>query len=184
VATRYKSVRTREGMERRRLAAAHELLRLGRSGVKKRGVLAALAKKYGVSPPTMTRWKDKAFAKGVAGLRSTKAPGKPARLTPAQKQKLSTMLLQGALAHGFETDAWTGKRVAKLIEAKFGLHYSWKYVPQLLREQLDMSVQVPKRRPREQDQAKVKAWLRDEWEPAKRGRSPASGPSISSMKPG
>lgn len=183
VAVRYKSVRTRAGLEKRRLAAGQELLRLGRSGVRKRGTLSRLSKKYGVSRATMTRWKNTVFTERMAGLRSTQAKGKPAKLTNAQKEKLRAMLLEGAMAHGYQTDAWTGKRVAALIEKTFGVQYNWKYVPQLLREQLGFSWQKPRRRPRELDPAKVEAWLKDTWEPAKRGRSPASGPSSSLTKP-
>lgn len=93
------------------------------------------------------------------------------------------MLVEGAIAHGFETDVWTGKRVSRLIRDKFGVDYNWKYIPQLLHEQLGLSWQKPNRRPRELDEAKVAKWLSDVWEPAKKGRSKTSGQSGSSTNP-
>lgn len=171
MAARYTVKLSREEMERRRLAAGRELLRAGR----KRGIQAQVAAKYGVSTATANRWHKQVLKNGLKGIRLTKAKGATPRLTVVQREKLRRMLLEGALAHGFDTDVWTGRRVARLIQDSFGVKYNAKYVPQLLREQLGFSSQKPDRRPRELDPEKVKAWLRDEWEPAKRGRSRASG---------
>jgi transposase len=172
---RFVSKLKRDEMERRRLAAGRELLREG----DKYGAQAKIARKYGVSRPTVKRWKAVVDSEGLEGLRSTKATGVP-RLTDAQRAKLQDMLIEGALAHGFETDVWTGKRVSRLIQDEFGVKYSWKYVPQLLHEQLDLSWQKPARKPRELNERAVKKWLKDVWEPTKKGRSKTSGRSGSS----
>ena len=173
---RYVAKLSRQEAEKRRLAAGRELLR----GHGQRGNQARVAKKYGVSRPTALRWERIALEEGLDGLRSTKAKGAPPKLTDQQRERLRTILLQGALKQGFDTDAWTAKRVARIIEREFGVKYAWKYIPQLLREQLGFSWQKPERKAREIDPAKVEAWLKNVWEPVKRGRSTGSGASGSS----
>lgn len=179
MAARFVSKLKRDEMERRRLAAGRELLRAGDEW----GAQAKIARKYAVSRPTVARWKAIVDAEGIDGLRSTEARGNPPRLTDAQREKLREILVEGALTHGFETDVWTGKRVSRLIQDKFGVKYSWKYVPQLLHDQLNLSWQKPARRPRELNQRAVKKWMKEVWEPAKKGRSKRSGRSGSSTNP-
>jgi transposase len=176
---RFVSKLKRDEMERRRLAAGRDLLREG----DKWGAQTKIAHKYGVSCPTVGRWKKIVERDGLDGLRERPAPGASPRLTPGRREKLRTMLIEGALAHGFETDVWTGKHVSRLIRDKFGVEYNWKYVPQLLHEQLGLSWQKPNRRPRELDETKVAKWLTEVWEPVKKGRSKTSGRSGSSTSP-
>jgi len=146
----------RKELERRRLAAARELL----ASKGDWGDRARIARTYGVNPGTVTRWAQRVRRGGVDALRATKARGKPPGLTAAQREKLRALLLEGAAKRGYETDVWTGKRVARLIRDRFGVAYSPEYVPQLLREQLGFSWQRPERRPRELDPAKVRRFLR------------------------
>ncbi len=122
---------------------------------------------------------------GLEALGATRAPGKEPRLTPAQRERLRGMLLEGAAAHGYDTDVWTGKRVARLIEEEFGVAYNPDYVPELLRTQLGFSWQKPNRRPRELDPRKVEEFLAT-WREVKRGSSRAAGPpgSWTSRGPG
>ena len=179
MAARFVSKLKRDEMERRRLAAGRELLRAG----DERGAQAKIARKYAVDRSTVARWKAIVDAEGVEGLRSTKALGKTPFLTDAQRGKLREMLVAGALAHGFESNVWTGKRVSRLIQDEFGVKYSWKYVPQLLDAQLDLSWQKPARKPRELNPRAVKKWMEDVWKPTKKGRSKASGRSGFSTSP-
>lgn len=177
--SRFVSKLERDEMERRRLAAGRELLGAG----EERGAQARIAREYGVSTATVARWKATLDAKGLEGLRGSKAPGKPRQLSAAELRKLREYLIDGAVAHGFETDVWTGKRVSRLISEEFGVKYSWKYVPKLLHDQLGLSWQKPARRPRELNERAVATWLTNVWEPAKRGRSKTSGRSGSSTNP-
>ncbi len=155
-------------MENRRLSAGEELQQF--EPELDYGYRVKIAKKYGVSQATVTRWDQTLRREGVAALLSTKAKGQPPRLTSQQKQQLMRMLAQGAPRHGYETDVWTGKRVAALIRKEFGIEYSWKYIPELLRDQFGFSWQKPDRRPHELDPEKVRKWLRYSWTPAKKGR--------------
>lgn len=59
---------------------------------------------------------------GSKGLTSRgKAKGAKSRLDSVQLKELESLLLDGALEHGFSTDNWTRERIASLIlkECKF-----------------------------------------------------------------
>src|SRR5438874_7342259 len=64
---------TREDMETRRLAAAKELL----TGVTQ----SQVARTYGVSRTTASRWHRSIVQRGFDGLRKRRATGRPSRLT-------------------------------------------------------------------------------------------------------
>lgn len=163
-------------MERRRLAAGRELLAADPDDY---GCQARIADEYGVNPATVSKWNTAVRKGGIEALKSSTNAGRPPRLTDDQKRRLEHMLLQGALEHGYETDIWTGERVARLIHEEFGVEYNPKYIPEFLDKQLGFSWQKPSRRPRELDPEKVRQWLKTKWEPAKKGRSKASGGSSS-----
>ncbi len=169
---RYVPKLSREEMERRRMAAGRELLKSRGDW----GDRAHIAREYGVNPGTVSRWAERVRSGGLEALRATRAEGKEARLTPAQREGLRVMLLEGAVAQGYGTDVWTGKRVAQLIQDHFGVSYNPDYVPELLRTQLGFSWQKPNRRPRELDPRKVERFL-GTWREVKRGSSREGGPS-------
>ena len=115
---------TRDEMERRRLEAAQDLLK----GVTQ----ARVARKFGVSRTTASRWYKTLDRHGVERLRKRKAPGRPSRLNAAQIAELPAIYAMGARAFGFETDRWTTGRLAHAIEARFGIHYDPDHVGRLM----------------------------------------------------
>ena len=117
-------VLSREEMEKRRLAAASELL----GGLTQ----SKVASKFGVSRTTASRWARALTHNGVEGLRKRRATGRPSRLQPAQLAQLSDIYNEGALASGFESDRWTTSKLAVVIEQKFGVHYDQDHVGRLL----------------------------------------------------
>src|SRR5947199_7470201 len=102
---------TREDMETRRLAAAKELL----NGVTQ----SQVARTYGVSRTTASRWHRSIVHTGFDGLRRRRATGRPSRLTADQVDSIRAMYFEGAMAHGFSTDRWTTERLAKAIDRQF-----------------------------------------------------------------
>ena len=56
------------------------------------------------------------------------------------------MILQGALVHGFPSNAWTCARAAALIETTFGLVYTADHVGVMMKE-LGLNPQKPDKRP-------------------------------------
>ena len=115
---------TREDMETRRLAAAKELL----TGVTQ----SQVARRYGVSRTTASRWHRSIVHKGVDGLRLRRATGRPCRLTADQVDSIRRMYFEGAAEFGFSSDRWTTGRLAKAIEKQFGVRYDQDHVGRLM----------------------------------------------------
>jgi transposase len=115
---------SREEMEKRRLAAASELL----GGLTQSKVAA----KYGVSRTTASRWARALTNKGVDGVRKRRATGRPSRLRPDQLAELREIYTEGALACGFESDRWTTSKLAMIIDKRFNVHYDQDHVGRLL----------------------------------------------------
>lgn len=114
----------RNEMERRRLEAAQDLLK----GVPQ----ARVARKFGVSRTTASRWHRTLDRHGVERLHKRKAPGRPSRMTASQMAEVQEMFALGALAFGCETDRWTTARLARAIEARFGIRYDPDHVGRLM----------------------------------------------------
>jgi transposase len=156
------STLTREQMEERRLAGGR-LLHAGRLSQ------SEIATKLGVSRATVSVWNKQLQNGGLRRLRRRLARGRPARLTPAQRQDLLRGLKRGALAFGFETDRWTLPRIQKIIVQRFGVTYHENYLSRFL-QKLNWSPQVPLPRARERDEAMIRAWLAHDWPRIKKRR--------------
>lgn len=152
---------TREQMEERRREGAR-LLRAGKLSP------TAIAHRLGVSRAAVSQWSKQLGQGGMRALRRRKAPGRPARLTGAEKQALVRKLKRGALASGFPTDHWTMGRVRQLIEREFGVRYHVKYIHRLLTD-LGWSLQQPLPRAAERDEELIRTWLAHDWPRIKKG---------------
>ena len=113
--TAAQGVLTRDEMESRRLLAAQDL----QTGLTQSHV----AKKYGVSRTTASRWNRALSGKGVEALRKRRAPGRPSRLSADQVRIIMEIYQGGPRAAGFETDRWTTARFAEAIFMRFGVRY-------------------------------------------------------------
>ena len=123
---------------------------------------AEIARQLGVSPTAVCVWKRKLSTHGKESLGMQKATGRPPRLKKADKAELEKILKAGARAAGFESERWTQKRVQKVIEEKFGVHYHRNYISRLLHD-MDWSVQKPEARALERDEELIRAWLSKDW---------------------
>ena len=111
---------------------------------------------------------------GRAALRSRKPIGRPRKLTDAQRQELAALLAQGPAAHGYaDAYLWTTKLIARLIKDRYGVDHHHDHVGVILHE-LGITPQVPARRAKERDEARISQW-RDTFWPAllKKVPSPA-----------
>jgi len=114
----------RDDMETRRLAAASDLL----NGTKQ----SQIARRYGVSRTTASRWQRSILSKGLESLRKRRATGRPSRLTDDQVEAIRAMYFEGALAYGFSSDRWTTGRFAEAIDRRFGIRYDQDHVGRLM----------------------------------------------------
>ena len=106
---------SRDEMESRRLLAAQDL----QTGLSQ----SQVARKFGVSRTTASRWNRTLSGNGVESLRKRRAPGRPSRLTADQLASLTETYRAGPRVAGFDTDRWTTARFADTIFGLFGVRY-------------------------------------------------------------
>jgi transposase len=115
---------TRDEMESRRLLAADDL---------QRGLTQSqVARKFGVSRTTASRWHRALNGRGVEALRKRRAPGRPSRLNVEQLKVVAEVYRAGPRACGFESDRWTTARFAEAIQARFGVRYDPDHVGRIM----------------------------------------------------
>ncbi len=145
---------TREQMEKRRLLATANL----QTGIKQVDV----ARKYGVSRASVSRWAGTFEEKGLEGLKMQKATGQPPKLGQEDLQRLAEILVGGPQVHGWKTDLWTAKRVAEVIWKEFRVRYHPHHVPKLL-HRIGFRPVKPKRQAVEKDEKRKQEWLATTW---------------------
>jgi transposase len=138
-------------LERRRRHAVN-LLHQGESPTE-------VARFVGVHRVTLYRWLRQEQQPGglTARPRFCQAP----LLTDRQLAQLEQLLLQGAKTHGWPNDLWTCRRIATLIQRRFGITYHPDHVGRFLHKRLRWSCQKPARRARERDEPAIDRWKRD-----------------------
>jgi transposase len=167
--------RDRQAFEERRLDAAE----LFAQDVHQ----AEVARTLGVSRQTVSRWHACWQAEGTAGLRSRGAPGRTPRLSDAQLEQAEQALLEGAKAHGFDTNLWTLGRIAEVIWRTTGVRHHPAHVWKLLRHQLGWSLQRPTRRARERNEQAIRQWVATDWPRIKKTPGAGVRSSASSTSP-
>ena len=122
--TAAQGILTRDEMESRRLLAAEDLQRgLSQSQV---------ARKFGVSRTTASRWHRALAGNGVEALRKRRAPGRPSRLNTEQLRVAAEIYKAGPRTSGFDTDRWTTARFADAIQARFAVRYDPDHVGRIM----------------------------------------------------
>ncbi len=166
---------TPEQMEERRLAAAR-LLGQGRLSQ------ADIARQLGVSRASVCRWAATLAQEGGRGLQARSITGRPPRLGGKAWARLGRLLDRGAMAAGFDTERWTLKRIAALIEREFGVNYHPRYLERPLKAH-GFSVQRPATRAKERDELVIAVWPKREWVALKKRRSGSTARFSSGMRP-
>jgi transposase len=145
----------RQRLQARRLRAA-ELFAVG---VRQ----AEVARQLGVSRQAVSGWHARWRSGGTEALRSRGPTGPRPRLSDQQLARVEQALLAGATANGFVGELWTLARIATVIERLTGVRHHPAHVWALLRYRLGWSVQRPKRRAAERDQAAIDRWVAEDW---------------------
>ena len=143
-----------KALERRRRAA----IPLFKRGMGVREV----ARRLKVEASSVCKWRQAYLKEGENGLIAKPVPGRPRKLADGILQRLLTILLEGALAYGYPNDLWTLKRIGRVIQQEFGVHYHHCHVWKLLRQK-KWSCQVPERRAWQRDDKAIAHWKRYKW---------------------
>jgi transposase len=116
----------------------------------------------GVHLRTVQKWKARHDKRGDAGLDSKPALGRMPKLTDRQIQTVLGWFTKSPRAFGYSTELWTSRRVRDLIQKTFGVTFNANYICEWLAARR-VTPQKPKRQPRQRDQARIDAWIRDDW---------------------
>jgi transposase len=156
------------GVRPRRDFAALEKRRLAAARLFERGLTPAeVARRLEVSCQSAVTWLRTWESQGRVGLRGARRAGRLPRLNAEQLGAVEGALLEGARAHGYNTDLWTLARVAEVIEQVTGIAYHQGHVWRILRS-MGWSRQKPVRRAMERDDEAVARWVRDVWPQVKK----------------
>ena len=120
------------------------------------------ARRLKVARQTVSAWRRQYREQGAAGLRQAGRAGRKPLLDAAQRERLTSLLLEGPQAHGFPTPLWSCPRVARLIGDEFGVDYHEGHVWKILRA-LDWSPQRPVGKARERNEEQIRTWKRKTW---------------------
>lgn len=123
---------------------------------------AEVARGCGVSWRSAHEWHRAWSAQGATALQATAKPGPAPKFNVEDVAVLAKELRRGPLAHGYENDLWTLRRVGRLIGETFGKKVSQSEVWRLLRR-MRWSPQKPKRKARERDEEKIAQWKDKKW---------------------
>src|SRR5208337_5643626 len=77
---------------------------------------AEVARHFGVSCQSASRWHQAWEKGGKSALKKTPKAGRPPRLKPQNLPDLKRALKAGPGEHGFPTELWTTQRIAQVIE--------------------------------------------------------------------
>lgn len=81
-----------------------------------------VARLFGVSRMTLTRWVHRLNRAGVAGVVEKPRPGRPPQLTPRLRRQLWADLQQSPEPHGLPRAAWDGPTLTVHLRRRFGVH--------------------------------------------------------------
>ena len=153
---------SQEELEKRRRRAI-ELLKESKK------TLSAVAHSVGASKSSVFRWYQEYQEGGSKALRSKVIPGRPPKLSQAEKNRLAEVLLSGPLVAGYRSDLWTLKRIAQTIHKHFGTQYHPNHVWRLL-QGMGWSCQKPERRALQRNEKEVVRWKVYRWPRIKKSR--------------
>jgi transposase len=143
--------------------------------------LAEIAQLLDVSLSSVKRWKKAFQQQGPSGLAAKQHPGPRPKLSEDEREQLCDLLVAGACASGYDTDLWTCRRVAELVEREFGVSYHFNHIGRLLHA-LGFSPQKPLRRASERDEEAIDRWRKEDWPRIKKRDDDSKPASCFSMK--
>jgi transposase len=134
----------------------------------------SIATSIGVTKGAVSQWMRVARTQGEDALRARPHSGRPAELTPAEKQLIPELLAYGAEAYGFRGEVWTCSRVRKVIEWGLGVSYHKSHVARVLKA-LHWTPQMPVQRAAQRDEAAITLWRTEVWAALKKRHAWSAG---------
>lgn len=123
---------------------------------------AEVAGQLGVSWQSTHGWYQRWQSGGAAAMEPEGRPGPASKFSDEEAALIIGELAKGSVAHGYQNEIWTLRRVGALIRTETGKKASPSEVWRLLRR-MRWSPQKPQRRARERDEAKIDKWKQEDW---------------------
>lgn len=124
--------------------------------------IASIVERLCAGRSTVYGWLHAFVLDRFASLQTRKPAGRPAKLTPTQKQRLVAVVAAGPEAAGYTTGCWHSALIQALILREFGVLYTVHYVSELLRN-LGFSYQKARFVSDHLNEEKRQAWLTETW---------------------
>lgn len=162
---------------RRRLAVERVL-----TGYTQREVAAFLE----VSEGAVNRWLSNYRQAGgsLEGIKAKPTPGRPRKLSAQQERTVLGWMSKPPTRFGFATELWTSRRLAALIEQRWGILFNSNYLVEWLSAR-EFSPQKPAQPAKERDEVAITRWIQEDWprlqkKPKKKGRISCSSTKAAS----
>lgn len=122
---------------------------------------AAIGQKYGWPESTVYSWLRRFDERGpVAALRDEPRPGRPSRLSDAQRRQYVAAVQEPPSAVGLDAPAWSPALLQEYLVREFGVEYSLEHCRRLLHA-AGLSVQTARPTHFKADPARQRAWRRE-----------------------
>jgi transposase len=121
-----------------------------------------VARTLDLGEQTIRDWLHAFILQGLASLYYHSSKGRPAKLTPSQRNELKQLVLEGPEAAGYTSACWTSAMIADLIQLHFQVSYHPGYVCQLL-STLGLSYQRAKFTSDHLGSHEAILWLEETW---------------------
>jgi|SRR5271166_2066541 len=143
-----------EELEARRRLAVQRVA----EGWKQKDVAAFL----GVTERAVNGWVAAHRRAGDDGLNRKPHAGAKPKLLKKQEASVLSWLAKSPLAFGYKTDLWTTKRLAEVIEKRFGIRFNSNYLAEWLTKR-GYAPQKPETRAVERNNTPIGQWVAEEW---------------------
>jgi transposase len=127
-------------------------------GWKQKDVAAFL----GVTERAVNGWVSAYRRAGDDGLKGKPHPGAKPKLSKRQEASVLSWLAKSPLAFGYKTDLWTTRRLAEVIEKRFGVRFNSNYLAEWLTAR-NYAPQKPETRAVERNNVAIGRWVAEEW---------------------
>ena len=127
-------------------------------GWKQKDVAAFL----GVTERAVRGWVKAHREAGDDGLKAVPQPGATPKLSARREESVLSWLAKSPLAFGYQTDLWTTRRLAEVIEKRYGVRFNANYLADWLTRR-GYSPQKPEVRAVERDGPAIARWVAEDW---------------------
>lgn len=124
----------------------------------------------GVSLRAVGKWVAAYHASGDDGLKAKPRPGATPKLSARRQRSVLSWLAKSPQAFGYQTDLWTTRRLAEVIERRFGVRFNSNYLAEWLTRR-DHTPQKPETKAVERDNPAIARWIAEDWPRIKKKRA-------------